>query len=149
MDLKRYEKIDGKQALIKLLEGEKVYSVTGDHWFKQDGTILCNLQGKVYNSTISVNHFVEVENTWYVKKPFDVRAEMLARPNEWVGAFKNSNEEWMLIGFDENKFGVSVRFFELPTCYSPNDGSSGGYGVTEKILDNCIPIEDVPEEERT
>ncbi len=144
MDLKRYEKIDGKQALIKLLEGEKVYSVTGDHWFKQDGTILCNLHGKVYNSTISVNHFVEVENTWYVKKPFDVRAEMLARPNEWVGAYKYKNQ-WMMVGLF--KGDMRAREWEYTKNYEKEEFvyqyGCPGY----KSLNDCIPIEDVPEEE--
>lgn len=77
---------------------------------------------------------------------FNVRVEMLARPNEWVGAFKNGNKEWMMIGFDTSKFGVSVRFFNRTTQYLPNDGSSGGYGVTKTILNQCIPFEDVPKD---
>lgn len=145
MDMKRFTEIKGREAANRLLDDLDVYSEDGNRYYMQDGTVW--MESGELTGHVRLTIAETISKKWFVKKPFDVRAEMLARPNEWVGAFQNSNKEWMMIGFNESKFGVSVRFFEVLIHYLPNDGSSGGYGVTKKILDDCIPIEDVPKEE--
>ncbi|WP_290756956.1 MULTISPECIES: hypothetical protein [unclassified Exiguobacterium] len=75
-------------------------------------------------------------------KRFDVRKEMLARPNEWVGAFQLSGR-WLKAGFRTDVMhAVATPYWDesiervMPQAFKDE-------------LDRCIPIEDVPEEELT
>ncbi|KTR27927.1 hypothetical protein RSA11_04515 [Exiguobacterium indicum] len=75
-------------------------------------------------------------------KQFDVRKELLSRPNEWVGAFQLSGR-WLKVGFRTDvMYPVATPYWEdsiervMPQAFKDE-------------LDRCIPIEDVPEEERT
>ena len=86
----------------------------------------------------------EVKNVF----KFDVRAEMLARPNEWVGAFKRSDDEWMAIGFDSNHFEVATIPLKHINVAKPTDSAMCQLFESSHYLDECIPIELAPEEER-
>ncbi|MGX8177473.1 hypothetical protein ACWS7L_08255 [Exiguobacterium artemiae] len=136
MDLKRYEKVTGDEALIKLLDGERIYNRKGNYWTRKGEGIFVNYEDEngEYESTIPVIWFVDSTVDWYVKKPFDVRAEMLARPNEWVGAFL-SRGIWCKVRFNSEEMLAEEM-------------TMGGDTVTMRArmdeLDRCIPIEDVP-----
>lgn len=146
MDAKRFTEITGLEALKKLIQDETVFDVAGHKYYIKNSKLVRDYGGiEALDSGLTIEEVLN--GTWYIKKPFDVRAEMLARPNEWVGAFKNTDRKWMMIGFDTNHFNVSIRYLSLSGYYLPNDGSNGGYGVAKNTLDKCIPIEDVPKEE--
>lgn len=147
MDMKRFDEIDGLDVLERFSKEQSVYNENG-HQVCIDDCKVWTIDGEL-SGVISLTIADILSGKWYVKKPFDVRAEMLARPNEWVGAFKNTDKKWMMLGFDTKKFNVSVRYLSNSAYYLPNDGSNGGYGVSENTLNHCIPIEDVPEEELT
>lgn len=77
------------------------------------------------------------------RKQFDVRKEMLARPNEWVGAYQDYLHRWVQVGFDADY----MRTRQCVYGYKGNVVCSSVDTPTSYDLDNCIPIEDVPEEE--
>lgn len=145
MSLSGLVKLEEGQAIVKLIEGEKVYSKHGDFWYKEGDTIYCNNQGDIYPSAIAVVAFIRKTTDWYVKKPFDVRAEMLARPNEWVGAFKDEDGWW--------KVGFNRHYMTAVTIDSKFEGSvidfpsRGVDGASLAEIHACIPIEDVTTEE--
>lgn len=147
MDLKRYEPITGREALGKLLEGERVYFKAQDevqHYEISDNQLLVTTSPSGYSYATVQSFLKEVDTNWYVQKPFDVRAEMLVRPDEWVGAFKDDGNAWHKIGLDL-KYMVAVETkFEL---LKPNSNSDLCDRVSLGELDDCIPIEDVPKEE--
>lgn len=143
MNLDRYEKIDGREALDRMEKGEEVYDRSGIKFRKIFGEIrYMTMDGAFKATNMSMNHFLFDED-WYIPKPFDVRQAMLDRPNEWVGAFEFEGA-WYKVGFD------TVQFMSVS---APINGSESVderiYGVTRVVrdsLDACIPIEDVPEE---
>ncbi|WP_214854927.1 hypothetical protein [Exiguobacterium sp. s130] len=149
MDLKRYEPITGREALGKLLEGKRVYFKAQDevqHYEISDNQLLVTTSPSGYSYATVQSFLKEVDTNWYVKKPFDVRAEMLARPNEWVGAFRDSKNVWHKIGLD-SKYMVAVetRFEEIKPNWNDDRCDMATLGELKK----CIPFEDVPEEELT
>lgn len=150
MDLKRYEVVAPREAMKKLLDGERVCFV--NDWGNVT-TYYLNVEDRLYGETeegdvfgveTSIDEILE-RDTWYVKKPFDVRAEMLARPDEWVGAFKNDRGKWYKVGLSTiDMTATETRFFK-----EDNTPEDSALRCTEDELNQCIPIEDVPEEELT
>lgn len=151
MNLDRYEKIDGREALKRLLDGERIYLDCG-----------CSYElGKA--NYPSVKRFRDERDTgiydwdsqqpltlndlcgqdWYIPKPFDVRQAMLDRPNEWVGAYKNFEGKWFKVGFDTASMNAVVEQIE----WDGNPFWQHGR-ARPSVLNECIPIEDVPEEAR-
>ncbi|WP_393965774.1 hypothetical protein [Exiguobacterium sp. S22-S28] len=143
MDLKRYEKVTGHEALIKLLDGERIYNRKGNYWTRKGEGIFVNYEDEngEYESTIPVIWFVDSTVDWYVKKPFDVRAEMLARPNEWVGVYKDESEIWNKVGFCTTYMNVRE------TSDFEHDSFEKTFICLIDDFNKCIPIEDVPKEE--
>ncbi|WP_026830805.1 hypothetical protein [Exiguobacterium antarcticum] len=149
MDLKRYEKIDGRTALVRLIEGEIIFNGEGASLFREGDAVKCKDSCETYESTIPVRTFLSKTNNWFVKKPFDVRAEMLARPNEWVGAYKSNSGTWYLVGFDLNEM-TAVEKLTFNTAQKVVwDGRNVTAVSHASQLDRCVPIEDIPKEERT
>lgn len=142
MDLKRYEQITSEEALELMTKqgwvfdiNERQYSIQDREFKVKDKYVVDALMG------MSLNEFLVKE--WFIKKPFDVRTEMLARPNEWVGAFKNDTEDWIRVGFDSNAMSVVI------TLYSKHKVEPDARYCTvanSSVLEKCIPIEDVQKE---
>lgn len=139
MDLKRYEQITSEEALEIIAKqgwvfdiNERQYSIQDREFKVKDKYVVDALMG------MSLNEFLAKE--WYVKKPFDVRAEMLTRPNEWVGAFQDPARRWHKVGFDtEHMIAVeTMGRYDLP---NPKDNSQ----VLSSEMKKCVPIEEVPE----
>lgn len=142
MDMKRFTEIEGREAANRLIDGLDVYSSSGNRYYIEDKKVWMengNMAGVVLLSISDT-----LKETWYVKKPFDVRAEMLARPNEWVGAFKNDTEDWIRVGFDSNVMSVVITLY-----FKQKVGPDARYCTVanSSVLEKCIPIEDVPKEE--
>lgn len=147
MNLERYEKIDGWQALERMKNEEKVIR-------EEDGLLVTYelIAGLIFESDpnedgpdtspIVLNDLLG--SYWYIPKPFDVRQAMLDRPNEWVGAFKNDYGNWCVAGFDTSHFNAVCKNL---SGHLPVDTDVPGVGFpSPEELDACIPIEDVPEE---
>ena len=82
------------------------------------------------------------EETTMDSKQFDVRKEMLARPNEWVGAYEWKGR-WFKVGFSTET--MSARQSKHPLIIGMDrKGTDLSFPIK---FENCIPIEDVPEEE--
>lgn len=158
MNQAKFEKINGREALRRLADGETVYGRDSGVWLmKEDNTIIYKSRHGVTNATVKLNDFVRNKHL-HIKKPFDVRQAMLDRPNEWVGAYKGPYGTWYKVGFDgmymtaiftelEHKIeathdtdGVRPIFFDYSRYLSGRDDR------TLSVLGSCIPIEDVPEE---
>ena len=160
MNLDRYEKIDGREALRKIADKAMIYDHEGFGYFYDSNGISYrrrpNGEHKLDVFDISVANVAS--NEWYILKPFDVRQAMFERPNEWVGAYKGPYGTWYKVGFDgmymtaiftelEHKIeathdtdGVRPIFFDYSRYLSGRDDR------TLSVLGSCIPIEDVPEE---
>ena len=144
MNLDRYEKIDGREALRRLADGETVYGRDSAEWAinENDEVIYKSIFGTCVSGT-NLNDFVRHKHL-FVKKPFDVRQAMLDRPNEWVGAFEDRKGEWHKVGFDTESFmAIETSYDSTVKCefYAYNVRQA-----TEEEMYACIPIEDVPEE---
>jgi len=143
MDLKRFDEISGREAANRLIDGLDVYSSGGNRYYIEDQKVWMesgNLAG-----TIGLTISETLRTSWYVKKPFDVRAEMLARPNEWVGAYHDHSSKWIQVGFD----AVNMRTKKSYYGYTGSVEGASTESPTAYELETCIPIEDVPEEELT
>lgn len=148
MNLDRYEKIDGWQALERFKNGEAVYS-----FYNNEFSEFVMAGGELYSSPLSKH--VQQRNPrtmtidaifkrdWYIKKPFDVRQAMLDRPNEWVGAYQEG-ERWIKVGFDVKRMRPVRTFMNCEAKVNLHDGRV--FVIELGDLDICIPIEDVPEE---
>lgn len=143
MDMKRFTEITWQEAVVKWSNGEHVFSWSGHTYYMKDETLHFFL-GSESNGGESTAFFNDItRGTWYVKKPFDVRAEMLARPNEWVGAFR-VDDSWHKVGFDKKSMiAVETKTKMLYPKYEDDDSEI----VYHDELDNSIPIEDVPKGE--
>ncbi len=156
MNLKRYTEINGREALERLANGLSIFDQYGqefgidfdvqDYFFKnsdvEDDSVI---YGKELLDIHKLNLTDLLNRTWHVKKPFDVRAEVLERPNEWVAAFKDHSGKWHKVGFDLENMTVTKTTHLKSVTTKPN------YNIQSKAhkpeLDRCIPIEDVPVEE--
>lgn len=139
MDMKRFTEIEGREAANRLLDDLDVYSEDGNRYYMQDKTVW--MESGELAGHVRLTIAETLSRKWYVKKPFDVRAEMLARPNEWVGAFKDSLGHWHKVGFDADRMEtseVSILSDKMP------------YQVNQKCLmselDRCISIDKAIEE---
>ena len=148
MDWKRFNKITWQEAVVKWSNGEHVFSSTGRTYYMEDDTLHFFLGGED-NGSESTAFFNDItKEEWYVKKPFDVRAEMLSRPNEWVGAYKNKANVWIKVGFDSKCMGAILTICS-EDIIKPDCESDFCNVAHHSVLDICIPIEDVPKEELT
>lgn len=147
MDLKLYEQITSEEALEIMAKQGWVFDINERQYSIQDREF--KVKGKYVVDALmgmSLNEFLVKE--WFVKKPFDVRAEMLARPNEWVGAYKSDAGTWYKVGFDYP--GMSAVEVLLPNNDArPHYSENKVFVASEKWINKCIPIEDVPTEELT
>jgi len=139
MDLKRFDEIDGLDVLKRLSREESIYNTHGNELYIDD----CKMWMSNSELTGVVNITIAdiLNGKWYVKKPFDVRAEMLSRPNEWVGAFK-IDRRWVKAGFCSKRM---TPVFALFNSLQPTIMSSPLN--THYLLNNSVPVEDVPKED--
>lgn len=144
MNLDKFEKIDGREVLKRLLEGNVLYGLAGmEYKLSDEGQLLFfnYMNDEWEQSEMGFNKIINYG--LYIPKPFDVRQAMLDRPNEWVGAFEFS-DSWYKVGFDSNYMVAIETGFknDVPVMYHNEFNDS----VEALLLNICIPIEDVPEE---
>lgn len=151
MDLKRYEKINGREALRRLADGEKVYGAHTNEWWQMqiDGSVTYESKTMVRTADISLTNFGKAV-CLFVKKPFDVRQEMRDRPNEWVAKYNVETEEgdiWYYIGFDTDGFcALRMKKRNKHGMKEPVKWNGGNVVyATPEDLDACIPIDEVSE----
>lgn len=143
MNLDRYENISGREALKRLLNDETVFNWCGDAYQIEDGLVIEKTgKGNEFCANLTLNGVIGADG-WYILKPFDVRQAMLDRPNEWVGAIECGGY-WFKIGLDMRRMNVVSTIFknDVPVL-SHHPVVSTTFSLE---LDNCIPLEDVPEE---
>lgn len=143
MDLTKYEKIDGREALRRLANGEKIIRETGSPYFISDeGRFVCD-NAAIYRPHVIGLTLDEILNEceWYIPKPFDVRQAMRDKPDKWVGKYETNNG-WMKVGFDTKHMTAVVA--ELFKDISVLEASQNAYlgGVTIFTLNKCIPIDE-------
>ena len=149
MNLDRYEKIDGREALRRLVDGLSVFEKNGAEFsydFETNETIWVRKDGKKFignGNAYPITLEAIVGGPWYIPKPFDVRQTMIDRPNEWVGAIEHGGH-WFKVGFDLKRMAV------VSTILKNDVPVLGHHPVVSDAfvlrLDDCIPIEDAPKE---
>lgn len=147
MDMTRYEKVDGFTALSKLAGNERIYNGDGSYFFLDSEGLQAYdvFMDITLKSEYKVNTLIS--HDWYIKKPFDVRQAMRDKPDEWVGAvYKSDRDRWYKVGFDTNYFvAIEAKYdydgpFELM--------SIGVERALRETLNDCIPLDEVPEDAR-
>lgn len=139
MDMSKFEKIDGRDALRRLLDGEAVLDGSNDR-HRLDGTTLVLVRKSGVYEIVNDGLRRILEMCWYVPKPFDVRQAMRDSPNEWVGKFKDGSE-WWAVGFDQNHFNVIAKRIN---DHLPVDTTLTGITFPgPEYLDACIDINEV------
>ena len=153
MNLDRYEKIDGREALRRLAGGERIYSdcdysyELGTEPYPSVKRFIGNDETGGMSDWYSANPLTLHDlcgRDWYIKKPFDVRQAMLDRPNEWVAAYTNFEDKWFKVGFDVKRMRPVRSFMDSDAKVNLQD--TRVFVIELADLDLCIPIEDVPEE---
>ena len=142
MNLDRYEKIDGREVLKRLLEGNVLYGLAGmEYKLSDEGQLLFlnYMNDEWEQSEMGFNKIIN--HGLYIPKLFDVRQAMLDRPNEWVAAYKSGMGFWFKIGFDTDS--MNAVYEELESDGLPFWQHNR---VRPSMLKASIPIEDVPEE---
>lgn len=142
MDLARYDEIDGREAANRLIDGLDVYSRIGNKYYVEDKRVW--MESGSNAGVVSLTVSDTLRSTWFVKKPFDVRAEMLERPNEWVAAYQDKNQ-WMMVGMFTGD--MRAREWEYDRRYKNTEFKYQFGYPGYKSLNDCIPIEDVQKEE--
>lgn len=143
MDETKYEKVEGGflGALELMKKGETVYDEHGRGYVLNDLNELhyINSEGDFMESNLRFNPLTQQD--WYKNKTFDVRQAMRERPDEWVAAYKTKMETWVKLGFDTDSMNAVFTKIE---CDTPPFFQH--IRVTPFMLQQSIPIEDVPEE---
>lgn len=142
MDLSKFEKIKGLEALIKLAENERIYNGGGSYFFlDSDGLQAYDVFMDVtIKSQYRVDDFIN--HDWYIPKPFDVRQAMRDKPDEWVGAFKHQGS-WLKVGLNLTQMEVVVSTLKSSALVKDCSRSSFN-SVDVSFLDNSIDLNDVP-----
>ncbi|TCI26696.1 hypothetical protein EVJ32_04800 [Exiguobacterium sp. SH5S4] len=141
MDLSKFEKIDGREALRRLVEGLEIFTNKGTELrlnFKHSQVV--NGNSEIVSLYYPVN--VILSGDWYIPKPFDVRQAMRDKPDEWVGAFENGQDNWIQVGFDAISMAPATAYHGYTGKVIVNEDNPNI--PTRSTLDSCIPIEDVP-----
>ena len=141
MNLDKFEKIDGREALKRLADGQDIFSEFGSRYYLREDSNFLWLQTPNSAGTAGVSLTEFLMGDWYIPKPFDVRQAMLDRPNEWVAAYKAGAGKWFKVGFNTDAMKAVIEEIECDAKPFWEYDS-----VRPGILRDCIPIEDVPEE---
>ena len=146
MDEKRYEKIDGWQALERLKNDELVTREI-DGYILQTKLIAGLLYEREPNEDdfdicdIVLNEFIE--SNWYIPKPFDIRDAALEKPNEWVGAYYEQQSRVLYkVGFDKYLMQLIEAEYENPYACSYHRPGTNTLNPSVKFED-IFPIEQV------
>lgn len=148
MDLNKFEKIDGREVLRRLANGEKIIRETGSPYFISDeGRFVCDNAAicRPHVTDLTLNEILK-ECDWYIPKPFDVRQAMRNKPDEWVGAFKNPDGYWLKVGFSTKRYVVLMASIHYSLTVGFAARETENYTPTSDELDRCIPIKDVPKD---
>lgn len=140
IDLSKFEKIDGREAVRRLANGEHIFSKVGVEYKTNAHGFLFYLdyvEKKWETSRIAFNNLVA--QGFYIPKPFDVRQAMRDKPDEWVGKFRSGAGVWYKVGFDSDSMQAveaSFIFNGKPKC------ASGVTPLRANALDVCVDIKD-------
>ena len=136
-----FERISGKDALLRVLDGESVYHEKGTKYQFERGivTFYDREHGMNVRSKYSVNKFLD--GGWYVRKPYKVQEHLLAKPNEWVAVLYDKGDHvYRYIGFDtETMTVVCSTDNTVPVDYM--DDKVGRISIAE--LEECFPVEEL------
>lgn len=152
VDLSKFEKINGREALEKLGKGEHVFSKSGIEYKTHPYGYLLYWAGGSEEWTSSSLGFNElIESGLYTPKPFDVRKTLVKNPNKWVAAYLGQEcPHWFKIGFDLQAMSVVKTHYSFDVEVDDKSGKVNYLDdiELEEILDLCIDIEDVPQSEK-
>lgn len=151
IDLDDFEPIKAKEAIKRLLDGEKVFDKHGNTYYmnKETETMWFKNENTDHEDYTSLTQILLQE--WYVEKPFDVRKTLIKNPNKWVAAYLGQEcPHWFKIGFDLQAMSVVKTHYSFDVEVDDKSGKVNYLDdiELEEILDMCIDIEDVPQSEK-
>lgn len=143
---KLFKKITGKDILIALTEGKKVY--LGEdlraYWFLETDTDTLKYKfphGNIKSAISTVNELLNTK--CYVEIPYDITKDLIENPGKWIAEYEGEQGKKYIVGFDYKEC-MAVRAIKDSSPFSVRYGASAGTGWVGSIpvgdLKKCVPL---------
>lgn len=136
----KLNKISGAQVIGMLHAGEYVFDKRGcKHYFKEGegSTLYVDMQGVEIPSQATYNSVINGE--WYTDHTFDVRKELISRPDEWVAKYYNEINQACYVGFDSEAM-LPVESVNIASKVKYNPSTYTLYTPSES-LNKAVPLD--------
>lgn len=141
LDPKIYEPIDGREALLRIAKGLEIFNSFGTRYFFDENGIFSEQKvGKPYADFGQLPVSVVLGGTWYIRRAFNVREQLMKRPNEWVGKFKRLGG-WYVVRFDTESMRVVRARLSSDTTVGIGTHPKRYDDVRAEDLNECVPLE--------
>lgn len=141
LDPKIYEPIDGREALLRIANGLEIFNSLGTRYFFDENDIFSEQKvGKPYADFGQLPVSVVLGGTWYIRRAFNVREQLVRRPNEWVGKFKRLGG-WYVVRFDTESMRVVRSRLSSDTAVGIGTYPKRYDDVRAEDLNDCVPLE--------
>lgn len=139
LDPTLYEPIDGREALIRIANGLEIFNSRGTrYFFDKNGIFSEQKVGKPYADFGQLPVSVALDATWYIRRVFNVREQLLKHPDKWIGKFKR-HSDWRAVKFDSETMRV-VNAIILTDTVNALATTVTTYNMLQDDLDKCIPL---------
>lgn len=140
LDPALYEPIDGREALIRIANGLEIFNSRGTRYFFDENGIFSEQKvGKPYADFGQLPVSVALDATWYIRRAFNVREQLVRQPNQWVGKFKRLGG-WYVVKFDTESMRVVRARLTSDTVTGIGTYPSVYDDVRTEDLNHCIPL---------
>ena len=140
LDPTLYEPIDGREVLRRIADGLEFFSARETRYFFDENGIFSEQKvGKPYADFGQLPVSVVLGGTWYIRRAFNVREQLVRRPNEWVGKFKRHGG-WYVVRFDTESMRVVRARLSSDTAVGIGTYPKRYGDVRAEDLNDCIPL---------
>lgn len=140
LDPTLYEPIDGREALIRIANGLEIFNSRGTrYFFDKNGIFSEQKRGEPYADFGKLPVSIVLGRTWYIKRPFVIREQLLKHPDKWVGKFRHYRGYWYAVKFDSETMRT-VKAGILTDTVNALATTVATYNIGEGDLDHCIPL---------
>lgn len=139
LDSTLYQPIDGREALRRIADGLEFFNARGTrYFFDENGIFSEQKKDEPYADFGKLPVSVVLGRTWYIKRPFVIREQLLKCPDKYVGKFKKHGD-WHAVKFDSETMRV-VKAGILTDTVNALATTVATYNVGEGDLDHCVPL---------
>lgn len=139
LDPALYEPIDGREALRRIAEGLEFFNARGTrYFFDENGIFSEQKKDEPYADFGKLPVSFVLDRTWYIKRPFVIREQLLKCPDKYVGKFKKHGD-WHAVKFDSETMRV-VNAIILTDTVNALATTVTPYNMLQDDLDKCIPL---------